>query len=528
MSKFKKMLSWVLVVALTAGISIAGTMAYLTSEDSDVNVMTLGNVKIKQLEYERIVDESSETGWKAADIEYAATFGNDTYYPDALQEFSQAKPLYPAVYQEGNHNWDDRNGSQASSGAGSHQQSWLEIGAPGSNQLFDNSVKNVVDKFVFVENTGKSDAYVRTVFAFEAGSMTADDMNDKLLHTNTNAGAWTWVGGTNIFSDDMTVTIGGVKYYLAVATYTRNNGVVTPGEITRPSLLQVFLDPTATNELCASFGETYEILAVSQAVQAAGFADGTTALNAAFGEITTTNHPWMNPVSSAEELEKVIADGETAIILDADIELNAVLEVNGELTILGNGNAITAPEEGTRVVNAQDNTEDVVITLCGVTLDGSDKERGVSFYNNTGALEVNIVDCEINANYYGVNVAGGNTAAVLNIKDSTLTGYCAFQTWSANTVATFDNCVLEGVNSWFNNAQYPTANDFATVLINEGANNTVLTFNNCTIVATEADGEWAATEYHLVDDSTGSTVVWNNCTFVVNEEVVSGAVVEEQ
>ena len=52
--KVKKAMSMLLVAALTAGISISGTMAYLTSEDSDLNVMTLGNVKIKQHEYERV------------------------------------------------------------------------------------------------------------------------------------------------------------------------------------------------------------------------------------------------------------------------------------------------------------------------------------------------------------------------------------------------------------------------------------------------------------------------------------------
>ena len=52
----KKVLSMLLVVALTAGIAITGTVAYLTSENSDVNVMTMGKVSIVQHEYERVVD----------------------------------------------------------------------------------------------------------------------------------------------------------------------------------------------------------------------------------------------------------------------------------------------------------------------------------------------------------------------------------------------------------------------------------------------------------------------------------------
>ena len=78
----KKVIAWLLVVALTAAISIGATLAYLTDTDEDVNVMTLGKVKIDQLEYERIDDET-------ADAE--AT----------VQEFHDNKPLYPAVTGNG-------------------------------------------------------------------------------------------------------------------------------------------------------------------------------------------------------------------------------------------------------------------------------------------------------------------------------------------------------------------------------------------------------------------------------------------
>ena len=56
----KKIVSWALVIAMTAAIAVGGTMAYLTDTDEDVNVMTLGNVKIDQLEYERIDTESKD------------------------------------------------------------------------------------------------------------------------------------------------------------------------------------------------------------------------------------------------------------------------------------------------------------------------------------------------------------------------------------------------------------------------------------------------------------------------------------
>lgn len=74
----KKIIAWLLVLALTAAISIGATLVYLTDTDEDVNVMTVGKVKIDQLEYERVNDETS---------------GEDA----EVREFHDNKPLYPGV-----------------------------------------------------------------------------------------------------------------------------------------------------------------------------------------------------------------------------------------------------------------------------------------------------------------------------------------------------------------------------------------------------------------------------------------------
>ena len=42
----KKIIAWLLVVILTAGIAIGGTLAYLTDRDSEANVFTVGDVNI--------------------------------------------------------------------------------------------------------------------------------------------------------------------------------------------------------------------------------------------------------------------------------------------------------------------------------------------------------------------------------------------------------------------------------------------------------------------------------------------------
>lgn len=260
----KKKLLIAMSYVLVAALAITGTLAFLIDTDEDVNVMTLGNVEIEQVEMERIEQLDANT---------AAT---------NLKEFENNKPLYPAVYDE-------------IAFVGNAWQNWPE---GGSSNLFDDAMKNVQDKFVFVENTGKSEAYVRTWFAFEAGNFTVEEINNGLIHWNRNTDHWSWTD----FSDDMKVEIDGVWYYLRVATYTGNagtdhqthvNGVLPSGETTRPSLLQVFLDKEAGNEDIAPLGESYEIKVFSQAIQTQGFESAEAALTAGFGAATAANHPWI-------------------------------------------------------------------------------------------------------------------------------------------------------------------------------------------------------------------------------------------
>lgn len=390
----KKILAMVLVVALTAAVSIAGTMAYLTSTDSDVNVMTVGNAKIEQLEYERVVDENGN--W------VTSAFTGYGYTADQMQPFTQAKPALPAVYQDGDVKWDDRNGNQNASGDGSHQQPWSQIGAPGSNQLFDDSVKNVVDKFVFVKNTGTVDVYYRTVIAIE---IPEGFSNDK-IHLNTNGNSrFTWEDPETLGY----ITIDGTRFGLWVATH---NPALTPNEVSRPSLLQVFLDPTTTNEDCALFGETWDVLVFSQAVQADGFVNANTALDAAFGDISTTNHPWLNTtndnIGNSDDLEDALQnpDASTIIVnLTGDVTYD-VAAWNGNamggtktenIIINGNGHTITFNNTNSDWNNIV--TGDAVLTINNATVTNSGHDATSGTWNGhdivfAGKVELNNVVLE--------------------------------------------------------------------------------------------------------------------------------------
>jgi surface protein len=203
--------------------------------------MTLGKVKIDQLEYERVDVES-----KDEDAE--------------VRKFRDDKPMYPAVIDKEKFNWT----------AGDSYVDWEQIGKEDYTSSIWNpeQINNEVDKMVFVKNKGTYDAYVRTVFAFEAGQYENLDEFLKAVHMNRNETDWSWDWNTTpvaIPNKDGTVT---TNYFIATATY---NKAVQPGELTEISLAQLALDPAATNEDLKAFGDTYQVLVKSQAIQADGF-----------------------------------------------------------------------------------------------------------------------------------------------------------------------------------------------------------------------------------------------------------------
>lgn len=258
---FKKIIAGAAAVALTATVSIGATLAYLTDTDEDVNVMTLGDVYIDQIEQERVDDNAAQKD---------------------LKDFEQNKPLLPAVYPGSSIPW-------------ASEDQWVVPGDQAWKVVEDNT--NVIDKFVTVKNTGKSDAYVRTIFAIEVGK---DGVNDPYVHVVINddknikdAATWTWDWINGI------VQIGDGYYQLGVATYT---DALKPGATTIPSLKQIYLDKVATNENVEVYGDTFEILVFSQAVQADGFdsiiVGPAAALDEAFGKVALDSNPWINKQSS--------------------------------------------------------------------------------------------------------------------------------------------------------------------------------------------------------------------------------------
>ena len=283
----KKRIVTIALVAALLATCFAGTYAYLTDTDSVANTMTLGNVQIEQNEYQRKVN---------ADGTYATdTVDGVTSY--VLEAYKNDKPLYPIV-------GDPNEPGDSPAYAGWDEKATVrmsQVKSYGGMQVF--AGKNAQDKFVTVTNTGKTDAYVRTIVAIEIGSTAGK----KLVMTSSRAIAADKVGTTQ---DDKSpwikasslaeVTINGNTYmviefiYRGASDVNRHvDGVLPAKDTTYPNLAQVYLKHNATNEdmvnIDGNKNGKLDILVLSQAVQTAGFANAQIALDTAFGDVNAAN-----------------------------------------------------------------------------------------------------------------------------------------------------------------------------------------------------------------------------------------------
>ena len=404
---FKKIIAGAAAVALTATVSIGATLAYLMDTDEDVNVMTLGNVYIDQIEQERVDDNAAQ---------------------DELKDFEQNQPLLPAVYPGSSIPWAPAD-------------EWVVPGDQAWKVVADNT--NVIDKFVTVKNTGKSDAYIRTIFAFEWDA--AEDYIHLVTNsTNITEGAtWEWQ-----FLEGL-AEINGSKYMIGIATYT---APVKPGATTIPSLKQVYMGKEATNEYCEKFGDTYDILVFSQAVQADGFdsiIEGPeNALNEAFGEITLTANPWLAGDSSFAPATKgvipALAEGgkvtlsHNVTVTDEAAASKNVITKDTTLNFGGNTVTLDLPD----ATGATENWVGVNVNGGNVVFDGA--EGGITTADNPELYAI-VVRNGANLTINGGKYIGGTSAISVTAGTVTINGgYFANQTGDAEYLL---NCIDSSYNN---------------------------------------------------------------------------------
>lgn len=266
----KKILAFTLVIAMLA-ICFGATLAYFTDTDEATNVFAIGNIAIDQNEWERDGEE--------------------------IVEFTQEKNVVPAVLK---------------------YLTKSDVTVDGYTFKIRSLEGNYIDKIVNVTNTGSNLAYVRTIIAVPNmnGYDDSADATHNPLHwnyldaTDFNGEGWDWNGSNDAEVTEQlcyaqNVMIDGASYDIYVATY---NVELTPDEITSPSMVGFYLDPTVDHDENGYFfvdgnGEkqsleewmndgSLKFLVATQAVQADGFVDAWEALDAAFGAITAENLPW--------------------------------------------------------------------------------------------------------------------------------------------------------------------------------------------------------------------------------------------
>ena len=469
----KKLLALVLVVVMAATAVIGGTMAYLTDEDSDVNVMTLGNVSIEQIEQE----------WNADKTE--------------LQPFTQEKPLYPYVGAMG---WETTDGF--------------------GNAYRRFTMNNVVDKYVSVKNTGKSDAYVRTLVALEMGEYSHEAFDMVGISINLANGSEYQFEGAWSMTDCGVVAIDGHNYNVIEFVYANP---VKPGDTTIPSLLQVYLSKDATNEtvekLDGNDNGTYDILVLSQAVQTAGFEDAATALDTGFGKVADNAAVW---------LAKVLADAapngdDDTVTYAAPADATVVVSAADLATAVNEGKTTLLLKEGTynipsackgKTLNLYGESKNVIIEIAPA---GQGEANGQLDYNFDGStVTFNGLTIKTNSNTYA-----GYARLTGTYNDCVFEGHYSLQRDSEFNYCTF-NVSGDQYNIWTWGAPHVEINyctfncDGKAILVyNQSCN---LTVSNCVFNDNGAISGKAAIE--ACNGDSGTNCVTHNIT--VTHSTVNG------
>lgn len=417
MKKMKKSLLLVLSFALVAVVSVTSTLAYLSAQDNEVNVFTVGQVDIELVEQQRNSDGT------------------------ALEEFKQGKELLPLV--------------------GSAQGEKDKFGLP--------TAANYVDKIVTVANTGKNDAWVRILIGFPK-SLDADTASAMPLHWNIGNkfhadGTYT-EGSTDVDYNweasalNYTVTVEGIEYNVYSYTY---NKVLAAGEATLdPAIIGFYLDSRVNYdadlgvytidygngpEEIEGFDGNVVIPVVAQAVQYDGFeTNANDAFDAAFPQTAENVKNWL------EGTKVVVARPETGAVRPAGI----LVETN---TISG-VTVIDSSDENTnlRALYTGDGKRiNGDLTITDSYLDGTYAMNVIG--DGTGVLTVSNTDLRGWVSYDGFTAA-----TFTNVTFGENTNPEIYNTVRPYSQITFVNCDFDGTEFWFDKVKGAT-----------------VTFENCTI-----------------------------------------------
>ena len=206
---------------------------------------------------------------------------------------------------------------------GDNDADGIEKLIPATGSAQKGTLKNGIEKEVYVDNTGSEDAYVRVHIAVPAILDDGDpnfNAAANTLHWNfQNYGnkSWNWTATANAAGYDAkdwnfyTTTIDNIEYNVYVATYET---ILKNGETTPNAIHQVYLDSKTTNEniegIKEVLGDKWYIYVAAEGTQAEGFNDAYEALNTAFGN--PTDSAYTSKIDWATVSGKTWADTDAA------------------------------------------------------------------------------------------------------------------------------------------------------------------------------------------------------------------------
>lgn len=418
----KKIIALALSALLLIGAAVVGTVAFLTDTDQAVNVMTSGNIEIEQYEKQR--DKNGD-----------------------LVDFKNSD-MFPAFTLTPNLDWNSTEATQTFAVNGQKYSFWNpEV------------VKNVKDNIVYVKNTGKNAAYVRTFFAFE--NPFEDKFAEKVVLN------WSSAVTAKALGDE---TIDNATYAIYVVTYEK---AIAPGTFSAPSLLQFAFAETADNADMKAIDGSLEVLAFTQAVQTEGFGnDAGAALDRAFPGA----HPWTGInapgvfVDSYEGLAEASKTSVENIYIVGDITLKDSLALAENATLeIPKGVSATLDLNGKTFEGLSIDSQGKLDIVGGVIAVGSSTDYGARFTENSVAT---LNDVEVNSAGGGIGVTGGSQVSFnsgsVDVSSTSTSGRYNFYVVGEGSVLTINDGNFSFNNTMNQKRAYIYVGEGATVYVTGG------------------------------------------------------------
>ena len=186
---------------------------------------------------------------------------------------------------------------------------------PATGSAQNDTLKNGIEKEIYVKNTGSEDAYVRVHIAIPTilddgdptFNATANTLHFNYATESIGADKWDWSksnddgkyeGNWNFYK----TSIAGISYNVYVVTYLKP---LAAQETTLDAMHQVYLDSKTTNEqitnIKTAIGEQWKIYVVAEGGQVAGFENAYEALNEQFGTPGAEGYVAPNFLAAAED-----------------------------------------------------------------------------------------------------------------------------------------------------------------------------------------------------------------------------------